>query len=279
MASTDEGRYFTLDRARMFDIAATSRVAAMLQERPRAAWDDAWHLAFRRELWWASVVFPPAEQSPIADGPDGMAYFRAALPVPGTPFEAQSIGNALPVCFRHSTGLVLLPAPEARMEDALYTFTFGDLDNLWRFDGTARKRPDIPFETGEGISIGRPSADILPPHLARALHWHVTAGWRLPAPRIAAFAREGCQLTLGLGAVPDDLVRVEPAMRARAFDYLRWYLPPNLSLVGLRFRPDEAMAVPLASFFEDAPPDPPAPAATPDAGTGGGLRRLFGRRR
>ncbi len=233
----------------MFDLAATSEVVRLLGERAFGARDAGWHLAFRQRLWWASVVFPAAGEVPFADGPDFMPYFRAAIPAPNTRFEAQSIGNALPLCFKHATGIALLPNPSAGMAEASYVLSFGDLDNLWRFDGLA-ERPvaDIPFSENSDILVGSPNAEFLPPHLASALLFHIRTGWKIAEPRVALALKPGYTPTLVLDVVPDDLTGVEERFRPTAYNRLAWYLPPNMPIFGSKSASFARSMVPLSSF-------------------------------
>lgn len=251
----EKTRHFVIDRARMFDLTATSDVVRMVQERPLGARDAAWHLAFRRRLWWASVVFPAEGEVPFADGPDFMPYFRVAIPAPYTQFEAQSIGNALPLCFKHATGIALLPSPSAGMNEASYVLSFGDLDNLWRFDGLAERPPaDIPFSENSKILVGTPNAAFLPPHVAAALLFHIRSGWKIAEPRVAIVVKPDYAPTLVLDVVPDDLTGVAEQFRATAYNRLAWYLPPNMPMFGSKSASFARSMVPLSDLATESKP-------------------------
>lgn len=255
---------FHRDSAAMFDIGRTVALAGLFADPgPR---DDAWLDRFYDASWFASLVLPSGESF---SGPDGMPYVRLDLPRDNERFEAQSLGNLASNCLERGAGAAIFAAPDDPPDAAQFVFPFGVLASMLHYDSPlgdpvdladcARPAPPPPkrgfFGFGKAQPAPRevlqatPSADYLPPEMARALHHYMTVRWELPDPHVSLLidgqARPTRNLVLGRKrssfhdeAFLQDLVR-----------YTGWYLPPERGLTLMPENWTEAEMTPLREFF------------------------------
>lgn len=256
---------FHRDRAAMFDIGRTAALAALFAEAgPR---DEAWLDRFYDAAWSASLVLASDESF---SGPDGMPYIRLELPRENEPFDAQCLANLAGDCLGRGAGAAIFAAPGDPPQAAQFVFPFGVLESMLRYDSPlgdpvdladwARPAPPPPkrgfFGFGKAKEAPRevlqatPSADYLPPDVARGLHHYLTARWELPDPHVSLLidmqARPTRLLVIGRKRSSfGDEGFVQDLMR-----YTSWYLPPGR---GLALMPESwslnEMA-PLRTFFE-----------------------------
>ena len=264
------GTRFAVDRDRMFDLGLTSRLHQLF-EVPREGRDAGWTAAFFASVWNASLEIA---DPPFFEGPDGFAYGRFHLPRPGTPFDSNALANQAQLLVERGSGAAIFASPDATEPE--YVLAMGVIDSLLRFDGwegDPLDRPDVthaadPVFVRDGtdpgrlvatgdhrVLIGTPTAAMLPPYTARALHHHLTRGWGIADPRVALLIDPSAATprSLMLDRRPEDFAdaaQIEPQVRT-----LLWYLPPHTAVV---LRPDTvdlARMTPLDTLFPAMQPD------------------------
>lgn len=264
------GTRFAVDRDRMFDLDLTSDLHQLF-EAPREGRDAGWTAAFFASVWNASLEIA---DPPFFEGPDGFAYGRFHLPRPGMPFDGNSLANQAQLLVERGFGAAIFASPDATEPE--YVLSMGVIDSLLRFDGwegDPLDRQDVthaadPVFVRDGtdpgrlvasrdhqVLIGTPTAAILPPYTARALHHHLTRGWGIADPRIALLVDPSAATprSLMLDRRPEDFVdaaRIEPQVRM-----LFWYLPPHTSVVLRPDTVDVAGMTPLTALFPALQPD------------------------
>ncbi|PTQ60103.1 hypothetical protein C8J45_11354 [Sphingomonas sp. PP-CE-3G-477] len=264
------GTRFAIDLKRMFNLDLTSRLHQLF-DVPRELRDAEWTTGFFASVWNASLEIPDL---PFFEGPDGFVYCRFHLPWPDAPFDSNALANQAPVLVERGYGAAIFASRDATEPE--YVLPMGVIDSLLRFDGwdgdpldrqDPTHAPDPVFVADDGdlgrlvatrdheVLIGAPSAAILPPYTARALHHHLTRGWGITDPRIALLVDPSAATprSLMLDRGPEDFpdaARIEPQVRM-----LFWYLPPHTSVV---LRPDTVdpdEMTPLRTLFPAVNPE------------------------
>lgn len=264
-----DGRRFHRDRARMFDIAKTHDLATLLTV-PRDARDAGWNDRFFGAVWCGSIVL--AEPQTFI-GPDGLPYLRLDIPRPDSRFESQCLANLAVGCLEHGVGAALFASPDDPPETAHYVFSPGLIDSLLRYDSPlgdpidvaeAALPPDDDAFTVERDGarhamtvmkehqalVGTPSADYLPPHLAKALFDFLTRAWGIEAPRVQLIVdthmrpHRSLVVSCRRGDFAPD-ADVDSAVRQ-----LLWFLNPGRTVMLMpdHWSPDEM--TPLTALFE-----------------------------
>ena len=265
----EAGAGFAVDRDRMFDLGLTSRLHQLF-EVPRGGRDRAWNAAFFASAWNASMEIG---DPPFFEGPDGFVYGRFQLPHPGTPFDSNALANQAQLLVERGFGAAIFASPDANEPE--YVLSMGVINSLLRFDGwdgDPLDRQDVADAvdpvfvqdaTDPGrlvatrdheVLIGTPTAAILPPHTARALHHHLTRGWGITDPRIALLVDPSAATPRSLMIDRrredfPDATQIEPQVRM-----LLWYLPPHIAVVLRPETVDLAEMTPLDALF---PPNQP----------------------
>ncbi len=252
---------FGLDRARMFDLALTSRLAELVAAPPSPP-DDAWRERFFDAAWNASIE---VGSRAVFEGPDGFSYLRLQIPTPAKAFESNSLANLAAGAVEHATGAALFATPEAT--EPAFVFSMGLLDSLLRLDSwrgdpldlaeLARKPPvaaDDGMETltaskGRRVLVGAPSADYLPPATARALHHHLTAGWKMADPRVTLFVDPAMAPSRNLMLSRSFEEFPDPQHRTAQVRMLLWYLPPRRSILLRPAKTAVETMTPLSQLF------------------------------
>ncbi|RZM34977.1 MAG: hypothetical protein EOP67_14195 [Sphingomonas sp.] len=263
------GTRFAIDRERMFNLDLTSRLHQLFAV-PRDLRDAEWTTGFFVSVWNPSLEIADL---PFFEGPDGFIYGRFHMPRPGTSFDGNALANQAMLLVERGCGAAIFAARDATEPE--YVLPMGVIDSLLRFDGwdgdpLDRKDPTRaadPVFVAAGadprrlvatrdheVRIGAPSAAILPPYTARALHHHLTRGWGIADPRIALLVDPSAATprSLMLDRRPQDFpdaARIEPQVRM-----LFWYLPPHTSVV---LRPDTVdpdQMTPLRTLFPAVQP-------------------------
>lgn len=257
-------RRFHDDRARMFDIQGTHMLEGLFQ-LPAAERDWAWQRAFWDHSWTASVALAEPQ---VFTGPDGFPYLRLNVPGAGA-FDSQCLGNLAEACLQNLIGAAFFASPDAPPEAAQYVLSLGTIDSLVRYDSPdgdpvdleEASLPESPgmFEgDGAGLRVakahdvlmGTPSADYLPPHLARSLYQHLTQGWGMEEPRVRLLIDQHMRphRSLMISRSPSEFPEGAPVdVMAQS---LMWHLNPGrrLMLRSEDMRPEEM--TPLRDLFE-----------------------------
>lgn len=100
-------RRFSLDRARMFDIDKTGRLAQLFAV-PRDRRDDAWYDLFWDAAWLGSIALAEPQ---VFSGPDGFPYLRLDLPRSGARFDSQCLANLASHCREAGLGAAFFGDP------------------------------------------------------------------------------------------------------------------------------------------------------------------------
>lgn len=243
---------FAIDRARMFDLALTGRLADLAAAR--GARDDRWHIDFFAAAWNASIALPSPE---AFIGPDGFPYLRLDIPAAG-PFDSNALANVAGPCVEAGIGAALFATPDAA--DPFYVLPMGVLESLlhygdWRGDpqdlaeqGATPAQGSVTLDRGQQVMTGSPSADYLPAAAARALHrWLVRRG--LAEPRVQLMVSPAMRPTRTLVVnVRRDAFR-DDAEAADFSQRVLWHLPPSRSITLLPDGWDEAAFTPLTTMF------------------------------
>jgi hypothetical protein len=262
-------RRFHRDRGRMFDIAKTHDLAALLKV-PREARDDGWSDRFFDAVWCGSIAL--AEPQTFF-GPDRLPYLRLDIPWPDSAFESQCLANLAGGCLDHGVGSALFASPDDPPEAAQYVFSPGLLDSLLRYDSPlgdpidvteAALPPDegtfsverdgashtMTVQTGHQALVGTPSAEYLPPHLARALHDFLSRAWGIGTPRVQLLVDTHMRphRSLVVNCRRSDFAPgadVDSAVRQ-----LLWFLNPGRTVMLMpdHWSPDDM--TPLTALFE-----------------------------
>lgn len=262
-------RRFHRDRGRMFDIAKTHDLAALLAV-PREARDDGWNDRFFDAVWCGSIAL--AEPQTFL-GPDGLPYLRLDIPRPDTGFDSQCLANLAVGCLEHGVGAALFAGPDDPPEAAHYVFSPGLIDSLLRYDSPLGDPIDVaeaalpPDEDAFSVArdgashamtvrkehqalVGTPSAEYLPPHLARALHDFLSRAWGIETPRVQLIVDTHMRphRSLVVNCRRSDFAPdadVDTAVRQ-----LLWFLNPGRTVMLMpdHWSPDDM--TPLTALFE-----------------------------
>ncbi len=263
------GRWrFHDDRGRMFDLERTRQLAALFG-LPAGERDARWTEAFFDAAWCASVALAEPQ---VFTGPDGFPYLRLDVPGEGA-FDSQCLANLAGSCLDHGVGAAFFASPGAPPEAAQFVLSLGLIDSLVRYDSPAGDPVDaaeaaLPPEAGvftpeprgggdamrvektHEVLVGTPSADYLPPHLARSLHGHLTGGWGMTDPTVQLVAdlsmRPHRSLVIGRkrSEFPAD-APVDEMVQA-----LIWHLDPGRMLMLMPEDWSQAQMTPLRNLFE-----------------------------
>lgn len=254
-----EGGWFAPDRARMFDLAATQRLANLFSV-PATLRDSAWIDDFFRTAWNAAITVP---EPPHFDGPDGLPYYRFDLPRAGAPFDAQCLANLARTCVDRNAGAVFFAGPDDSPEQPQYVVAMGVIDSLLRFGSPDGDPVDlgesgeygpangsVTMEAGQQVLTGTPSPDYLPPHAARALHRYMTRIWGMEEPRVQLLVNAAMRpsRSLMIGRRHSQFASSEEA--ALEMQRLLWFFPPRRSLVLMPDDWDEASMTRLTDLFD-----------------------------
>lgn len=238
------------------DVMAES-LPRRLAYTPIAERDAAWHRETRHMLWRCKLKILPLTETPIERGPDGFPYLKIALAEPGYVGATKRLSDLLPFCFTYGTGAILVPSltpvKGSPLDKALYSMSFGDIDVIWRFDGVAdRAGPIIPFDRDTGdILFGRPPALLMPVATAAAMLRYIRERWAIAEPGIVAIAKPGYSPVLALDVLPSQ-VPVAPQTQDLAFSMVTWFLPPGVTLIGVKGVAFERHMTRLSALVGDA---------------------------
>ena len=233
------GRRFAVDRARMFDLEATQRLAGLFTV-PDGERDPAWIQAFFDTTWNASVTIP---DPPHFDGPDGLPYYRLNLPRAGEEFDSQSLSNLAGTCVELNAGAAFYSGPDDPETSSQYVIPMGTLDSLLRYDspdGDPIDRAEaadgaalrsVLIGEGEEMLIATPSPDFLPAYGARALHRYMTRVWNIAEPRVQLMVNGTLRPTRNLVIGRKRSEFATEAEVERELRMLFWFLPPQRGIV------------------------------------------------
>ena len=263
------GRRFHQDRGRMFDIGGTGALAALFAV-PREERDSGWVDRFFDAAWSASVALAEPQ---TFQGPDGFPYLRLDVPRPDSGFDSQCLANLAGNCLGHGVGAAFFASPDDPAEGAQHVLSLGLIDSLMRYDSPdgdpvdaeeAAMPPDqgafsverrgggqaMTVEEDHEVLFGTPSADYLPPHLARSLYVHLTQGWGMEEPRVQLIVdlKMRPHRSLVIGRRRSEFSPDAPIdAMAQA---LTWHLDPGrmVMLMPDHWSPDQM--APLRSLFE-----------------------------
>jgi hypothetical protein len=261
-------RRFGLDRERMFDIGRTGRLAGLLAV-PREQRAPDWYDAFWDAAWLGSVEL--AEPRVFA-GPDGFPYLRLQVPGPGA-FDSQCLANLAGDCRKNGVGAAFFASPGAPPEAAQYVLSLGLIDSLLRYDSPDgdpidRAEAALPedisaFSTEQSgfgqrltverehqVLVGTPSAEYLPPPVARALHVHLRERWALDEPRVALVVDASMRphRTLVIGRKRSDFA--DQAEMDDRVQRLVWFLTPGRLVMPMPEDWSVDEMTPLRALFE-----------------------------
>jgi hypothetical protein len=244
-AMPPEERRFTLDRARMFDIEKTRRLAQLFAVA-RDRRDDAWYDLFWDAAWPGSIALAEPQ---VFSGPDGFPYLRLDLPRPHAPFDSQCLANLAGHCLSTGIGAAFFASPDDPPEAAQYVLSLGLIDSLVRYDSSegdpvdrheAALPPDpsaysveqrgigqrLTVQETRNVLIGAPSAEYLPPDIARALDRHLREQWGLESPRVALLVDTGMRPHRSLVIGRKRSTFADQAEMDALVHFLIWYLTP-----------------------------------------------------
>ncbi len=239
----------------MFDLRKTQQLAELF-EATRQQRDTAWQAAFFDAAWNGSIML---SNPPTFRAIDGFTYLRLNLPHPGQPFDSQCLANLAPTCLKRITGAAFFQSPDDPIEAPQHVLPMGMLDSLLRFDSwdgdpidlreAAEPEPAPPAE--RSILTATPANSFLPPYAARGLHFHLTAGWKMPDPRVLLltdpWARPCRNLVIGrkLSEFPSG------ANWQAQLHMLSWYLTPRRAIALMPETMTLAQMTPLTVLFEE----------------------------
>ena len=278
--SAAQPKLFAVDSTKMFDPRETQSLQDLLTT-PRSERSNRWAAAFFAALWNASLELPA---NPVFHGPDFFSYMRLHIPSPHQTFASNSVANLARSAVDQALGIALFASPTATepefvlsmgLLDSLLTYDSWlgdpvDLDDIARLgDPQTTGQPaasglhEIPNPKGQQILVGSPASTLLPPHTARALHRHLTDGWKIPDPRVALLVSQTSAPTRNLVINRRLSQFASPRIAGQQGRFLLWYLPPRRSLILMPDSFTEDQMRPLTEYFDGstAAPSPPAAAA------------------
>jgi hypothetical protein len=251
---------FHRDRAAMFDIQKTAALTVLFGTDSN---EEGWLERFYDAAWFASLVLASDE---TFAGPDGMPYLRLELPPENVPFDSQCLANLAGDCLSRGAGAAIFAAPGDPPEAALFVFSFGVLESMLRYDSprgdpvdladwarpsTEPKRGFFGFGKAPWEALkATPSADYLPPDVARALHYYMTMRWGLPDPHVSLLIDTHAKPTRNLVIGRKRSSFADQALLDGLIRYTRWYLPPGRGLALMPEDWSESEMTPLSTFFE-----------------------------
>ena len=259
---------FAVDPARMFDLTQTQALHELFAT-PRDQRSSAWAAAFFPAIWNASLELPA---SPVFHGPDLFPYLRLYLPTPAEPFQSNCVSNLARQAVERAHGIAIFRSPAATEPE--FVLSMGLVDSLltygsWLGDPAdvadlARKPQQPPSSgglqtidaSGQKIMVGSPAPTLLPAHTARALHRHLTEGWKLAGPRIALLVSAAMTPTRNLVLNRKLSDFPSPEVAGRRCRTLLWYLPPRRGLLLMPEGWTDADMRPLTEFFPQTPEQP-----------------------
>ncbi len=255
-------RIFHEDRERMFDLKETSALSelfAVQQSERKAAWQG----AFFHAVWTASLE---VASPPVFHGPDTFSYLRLHLPEPTKAFQSNSLANLARQAVENITGAAIFASPTATEPE--YVISMGVLDSLLTYDSwlgdpvdldeVARStRPEdkagglqtITTEKATQILVGSPSAALLPPHTARALHRHLKNGWKIAEPSVSLMVNPATAPTRSLVINRKLSEFPTPEIAGQQARFLLWYFPPRRSMLLMPESWKQEDMRPLTEFF------------------------------
>ena len=231
---------FAVDRERMFDLSLTQWLQALFAV-PGAQRGEGWYEDFFGSMWNASIELADPQEF---TGPDGFRYLRLNIPRADAPFDSQSLANLAAICVQRGSGAAFFASPDDLEDAAQYVFSLGKLDSLLRYDSPNGDPQDEAESQGvqgghrvttlteaHDVLTGAPSAEFLPPPVARALAHFMTEALGIADPRVHllvdAKLRPTRNLVIGL-----KRSRFESEEQvADAMQRLFWYMPPLRSLM------------------------------------------------
>ncbi len=256
-------RHFSFDRTALFDIRNTQALSELFAT-PRANRDDTWLTRLFPALWTASLeVGTPS----IFQGPDFFRYIRLHLPEPAKPFDSNCVANLAQQALDNAWGMAIFASPTATEPE--YVLTMGVLDSLVTYDswrGDPLDLADLPgasatpqqitkglqrFDADQDSTIltASPAAIFLPPHTARALHFHLQQGWKIPEPRVSLLVNPAMTPARNLVINRKFNDFPDAVTATRQGNMLLWYLPPKRGLLLMPQSWNESQMRPLTDYF------------------------------
>ena len=247
-----EAARFSQDRARMFDLRNTQRLAELFTVA-RERRDAAWQAAFFDAAWTGSVVL---SDPPTFNAIDGFTYLRLNLPRPAQPFDSQCLANLALVCVRRIDGAAFFQSPDDPVANAQHVLPMGVLDSLLRFDSWQGDPTDVREaaepatpQASRSILTGVPAGSLLPPYAARGLHFHLTAGWKIENPRVLLLIDPASRPTRIL-VVSRKLSEFPSGANWQAqLHMLSWYLTPGRAIALMPETMTLEQMTPLTALF------------------------------
>ncbi len=236
----------------MFDLGGTQQLAELFQvTHPQR--DAAWRAAFFAAAWNGSIAL---SDPPTFRAVDGFTYLRLNLPRPATAFDSQCLGNLAGTCVQRVSGAAFFQSPDDPVETPQYVLPMGVLDSLLRFDSwegdptdvREAAEPETP-QASRNVLTGVPADSFLPPHTARALHFHLTAGWKIENPRVLLLIDPIARPTRIL-VVSRKLSEFPPGANWQAqLHMLSWYLTPRRAVALMPETMTLEQMTPLTALF------------------------------
>lgn len=244
---------FSIDRARMFSLDQTRRLAALFQT-PRDRRDPAWTEAFYDAAWYASISQPdPVHFS----GPDGFSYYRLNLPRANSPFDSQSLGNVARQCCERYVGAAFFANPDDPETAPEFVLSMGLLDSLLRYDspdgdpidrnesrqsheratfdveGAGMRHEVLTVAASHSVLVGSPSPEFLPAYTARGLHRYMSHIWGIEDPRICLLVDHAMKPSRNLVIGRKRSSFASDEEMSSEMVRLSWFLPPCRSMVAM----------------------------------------------
>ena len=237
----------------MFDLEKTQKLAELFAI-PRQQRDAAWLTAFFTAAWNGSIAL---SNPPTFNAVDGFTYLRLNLPRPAQAFDSQCLANLASLCVQRRTGAAFFQSPDDAEADAQHVLPMGVLDSLLRFDSpdgdpmdvreAAEPEPALPAQ--RSILTATPANVFLPPYAARALHFHLTAGWKMQDPRGLLLTDPWARPCRNL-VISRKLSEFPPGANwQEQLRMLSWYLTPRRALALMPETMTLQQMTPLTALF------------------------------
>lgn len=190
------------------------------------------------------------------------------IPTPGEAHGWSTVAKIALAAMENASGIAIFKSKEAQQPS--YWLSMGVLDSLLRYDSWLGDPTDVEevsraggvvpagglqkekIRDSEVTFLGPPPPEFLPSYTARAIHWHLTSGWKMQDPRVSLLVvpRLAPSRTLVIGRKMSEFA--DPNTAARQIHPLLWYLPRNRGLFLMSEQAKLATMTPLTSLFPAA---------------------------